>query len=140
MSDERHGRASELGANGAAELGTAELLRQITAKSALLVRKEIELARAEIKSDFESELTMWKALGVAGVLAVTTLNLLLVGAVFGLTRYLEGWQAALLVAAATLLVAVAVGVFGWKRRVRRPLERTRRTLVEDAKWAKERLA
>ena len=140
MFDERDGTAGELHANGAGELGTAELLRQITAKSALLARKEIELARTEIKMDFESVLTMGKALGLAGVLAVTTLNLLLVGAVFGLAPYMEGWLAALLLAGATLLVAVAVGVFGWKRRVRRPLERTRRTLEEDAKWAKERLA
>lgn len=123
-----------------AGLSTTELLKEITSKAALLARKEIELARAEIKSDFESELAMVKTLGVAAVFGITTLNLLFVAGVFALARTMDGWLAALLVAAVTLLIAVGAGVYGWSRRVTRPLERTRRTLEEDVKWAKERLA
>jgi peptidoglycan/LPS O-acetylase OafA/YrhL len=124
-------------ANG---FSTRELLREITAKAALLARKEIELARAEIKHDFESEVATVKALAVAAVFAITTLNLLLVAAVFALTPYFEGWLAALVVAGSALLVAAVVGAIGWSRRVTHPLERTRRSIEEDVKWAKERLA
>lgn len=127
-------------AAGAELLSTTQLLKEITSKAALLARKEIELARAELKSDFESELAMAKTLGVAAVFAITAFNLLLVAAVFALAQTMEGWLAALVVAGITLLVAAATGAYGWSRRVTRPLERTRRSLEEDLKWAKERLA
>jgi hypothetical protein len=129
----RHERA-------AAALSTAQLLRQVTAKSALLVRREVDLAREELRADMAAELATAKALAIAAALALTTLDLLLVAVVFAFVPLIEGWLAALLVAGATLLVAVVVGMVGWSRRVRRPLERTRRTLEEDVRWAKERLA
>jgi len=127
-------------AEAAAGFSTAALLREISAKVALLARKEIELARTEIRHDFEAELAAVKALAVAAVFGITTLNLVFVAGVFALTRHFEGWVAALIVAGGALLVTVVVGAVGWSRRVTRPLERTRRTLEEDVKWATERLA
>jgi hypothetical protein len=121
-------------------LPLTQLLREIAAKSALLARKEMELARTEATEDLGSELSMVRDLGVAAVFAISTLDMLLVALVFLLTPQLEGWQAALIVAGGTLLVAVVTGLLGWRRRVRHPLERTRRTLDEDLKWGKERLA
>ena len=50
------------------------------------------------------------------------------------------WAAALLVAAVVLGVGTAFGLIGWGKRVKSPLESTRRSLKEDALWAKERLA
>ena len=38
------------------------------------------------------------------------------------------------------IVAGILGYVSWARRVRSPLAATRRTLKEDAQWAKERLA
>jgi Putative Actinobacterial Holin-X, holin superfamily III len=123
-----------------AELPIGDLLREIGAKGTLLARKEIELGRAEIHHTVESELTMVKAFGVAAALAITTLNLLLVAGVLALARHMEPWLAALLVAGATLVLAAGAAILGWSRHVKTPLERTRRTLDEDVKWMKERLA
>jgi uncharacterized membrane protein YqjE len=125
---------------GFENLSTPQLVGEVAAKVTLLVRTEIELARSEIRKDFESELSMAKALGLAAVFAITTLNLLLVAGVFALTAYLDGWIAALVVAGGTLLMAGLLGAFGWSRRVTQPLERTRRTLKEDTEWVKEQIA
>jgi hypothetical protein len=39
-----------------------------------------------------------------------------------------------------LAVGTAAGLIGWGKRVKQPLEATRRTVKEGATWAKERLA
>ena len=44
------------------------------------------------------------------------------------------------VAVCALLLAIAAGAYGWSKRVKEPLQRTRRSLEEDVKWAKERIA
>jgi uncharacterized membrane protein YqjE len=133
--DALHGE--ETGLRG---LSLGQLLREIGAKSAQLARKEIELAGAEARQDLASELSMVRDLGVAAVFAISALDMLLVALVFLLARRMEDWSAALVVAGASLLVALVAGGLGWRRRVTRPLERTRRTLEEDLQWGKERLA
>jgi len=124
----------------ASELPIGDLLREIGARGALLARKEIELGRVEIQRTVKSEIAMVKAFGVAGALGITTLNLLLVVAVFALARSMDGWLAALIVAGGTLVLAIVAGLVGWSRHVKVPLERTRRTIDDDVKWMKERLA
>ena len=42
--------------------------------------------------------------------------------------------------AAVLAVGTIAGLVGWGKRVKKPLETTLRTLKEDARWAKERMA
>ena len=121
-------------------LSNRELVGHITESVVLLAKKEIELARAEIKKDLKAELGMVKGLGVAGVCALLTANLLLVTLVLGLGHFMADWLAGLLVSALVLAVGTVAGVVGWGKRVRNPLEATRRTLKEDAQWAKERLA
>ena len=126
-------------ASGRAGLSSTDLVREIASKAKLLAMKEIELARTELKKDFASELATVKSFGVAAVAAVTTVNLLLVAAVFGLAAYMPAWLAALLLAAVMLVVAVTAGLIGWGKHVGRPLARTRKTLREDLQWAKEEL-
>jgi peptidoglycan/LPS O-acetylase OafA/YrhL len=65
---------------------------------------------------------------------------LLVAGVFGLTLVMPGWEAALIVGGALLLVAGIAGAVGWNRRVKSPMRRTRQTLKEDLQWTKEKLA
>jgi uncharacterized membrane protein len=60
--------------------------------------------------------------------------------VFALARVMPGWLAALVVAGVVLLIAGVVAYLSWGRRVTSPLQLTRKTLKEDAQWAKERLA
>jgi hypothetical protein len=119
---------------------TLELVREVAAKTSALVGKEVELARTELKNDFAAEMATLKSLAVAAVAAVLTLNMLLVAAVFAVLPYMAGWLAALCVAGATLLVALVAGAIGWRHHVAHPLDRTRKTLTEDLRWAKEELA
>ena len=83
---------------------------------------------------------MVTGLGVGALAALTTVNLLLVTAVFALASVAPGSVAGLIVSGFTLLVAATAGILGWSKRVRSPLERTRRMLKEDVQWTKERIA
>lgn len=126
--------------NGAADLPTGHLLREITAKAGLLAQKEIELARTELKEHVDSQLAMAKSLAVAAVFGLASFQLLLVAGVFALTRFFEGWLAALLVAGVCLAIAAITGAIGWRKRLTQALPRTRRTLKADLEWAKEAVA
>jgi uncharacterized membrane protein YqjE len=117
-----------------------ELVRHVIDSATLLAKKEIELAKTELRADLKQELGMVKGLGVAGVCALCMLNLLLVALAMALGSVMSEWGAALLVAAAVLAVGLVAGFTGWGKRVKTPLEATRRTLKEDAQWAMERLA
>ena len=121
-------------------LSTRQLLAQLLETVSLLVTKEVELARAELKTDLNRELDMVKLLAAGGIVALFGVNMLLVAAVFALTVWMPGWMAAL--GAAVLLLAIAglLAFIGWKRRVSAPLALTRKTMKEDVQWAKERLA
>ena len=128
-------------ANGNARaLSTRELIVEITEKVTLLARKEVELAKTEIKADLEAELSTAKGLGVAALGAVLGLNMLLVALVLALATYIPAWLAAVLLGGALLVISGIVGYLSWTRRVTKPLAVTRKTLKEDVQWAKERLA
>ena len=128
-------------ANGNARtLSTRELIGEITEKVTLLARKEVELAKTEIKADLEAELSTAKGLGVAALGVVLGLNMLLVALVLALATYMPAWLAALLLGSALLVIGGIVGYVSWTRRVTKPLAVTRKTLKEDMQWAKERLA
>ena len=121
-------------------LSTRELIVEITEKVTLLARKEVELAKTEIKADLEAELSTAKGLGVAALGVVLGLNMLLVALVLALATYMPAWLAALLLGGALVLIGGIVGYVSWTRRVTKPLAVTRKTLKEDVQWAKERLA
>ncbi len=121
---------------------TKDLVTQLAQKASLLARKEIELAKAELKDDMRAEIRMASGLGVAGVCALMTLQLLLVAIVFALSEggILPGWAASLIVAAVVLAIGTAAGLWGWAKRVRKPLDSTRRSLQDSVRLAKERIA
>ena len=121
-------------------LSTRELLGEITGKAALLARKEIELAKTEIKADLRSQIAMAKGLGIAALAVLLGLNLLLVAAVIALAPYVTPWLGALVLGGALVLVGGIVGYVSWTRRISNPLALTRKTLKEDVQWAKEQLA
>lgn len=121
-------------------LSTRELIGEITGKTSLLIKKEVELAKTEIMADLQAELAMVKGLGLALVAALAGLNLLLVALVLALAAWMPGWLAAVIVGVVILVLGAAVGYVSWSRRVTTPLALTRKTLKEDVRWAKERLA
>lgn len=121
---------------------TKDLVTEMATKGRLLVRKEVELAKAEVKADLRREIKTASGLGVAGLCALFTVQLLLVAVVLALMEggVLPGWAAALVVAAVVLAIGTAAGLWGWAKRVRKPLDTTRRSLREDVRWAKEQIA
>lgn len=121
-------------------LSTADLIGQVTGKAALLAKKEIELAKAELRADIKKEIAMASGLGIAGVCALITVTLLCVAAVLALATVMPGWGAAFVVAGIVLAIGTVAGLVGWGKRVRNPLAKTRKSLKEDVRWAKERIA
>ena len=121
-------------------LSTRQLLAQLLETLSLLVTKEVELARAELKADMKAELDMVKLLAAGGIVALLGVNMLLVAAVFALSVWMPGWIVALGAAVVLLAIAGLLAFIGWQRRVSAPLALTRKTVKEDVQWAKERLA
>jgi uncharacterized membrane protein YqjE len=121
---------------------TKDLVTDAARKLSTLARKEVELAKAELRQDIRAEVKMASGLGVAGVCALGALQLGLTAIVLALMEggVMPGWAAALLVAAVVLAVGTAAGLWGWAKRVRKPLARTRTSMEENVRWAKERIA
>jgi uncharacterized membrane protein YqjE len=124
----------------AATLSTAELVKEITAEVGQLVKKQVELAKAEVKADVRSEAMMAGGLGIGAVLGLLTISMLFVTVVLALARVMPGWLAGLIVSGFLLGLALIAALIGWSKRVRQPLARTRQSLKEDVRWTKERLA
>jgi hypothetical protein len=122
-----------------AVLSTGELVAQLTKQSADLVKKQVELARSELRADIKREVMAIAGFGIGGACAFATLILLLVAAVFALAEEMPGWQAGLIVSGAVLAIGAVAALVGWSKRVKTPLDLTQKTLKEDAQWAKERL-
>jgi uncharacterized membrane protein YqjE len=114
---------------------------ELARKASSLARKEVELAKSELRADLKTELSMASGLGIAGVCALLALALLLMALVLGLAEagVWSGWAGALIVAAVVLAIGTVAGLVGWARRVRSPLQATRRTLEDDLRFAKERM-
>ena len=121
-------------------MSNKELLQHVAQSALLLAKKEVELAKAELKADLKNEVAMAKGLTVAGLCAIWTVAMMLVAGALALGTVVAEWAAALIVAAAVLLVGTIAGLVGWGKRVKDPMETTRRTLKEDVQWAKERIA
>jgi uncharacterized membrane protein YqjE len=124
------------------EMRTRDIVGELARKVTLLARKEVELAKAEVRADLRREVRTASGLGVAGLCAIFTVQLLLVAIVLALMESgtLPGWAAALVVGAVVLAIGTIAGAWSWTRRVRKPLRTTRRSLREDVRWAKEQIA
>jgi len=154
MREEKNGRGGDgldgsmsgsAGAGGGAErpassLTVGELIGEIRDQIALLVRKQIELAKTELRTDFRTEVKMAGGLGLAAIGALVFINLLLVTVVLALAKVMPAWGAGLVIAGVVLLASAAAALFGWSRRIRSPLHRTRESIKEDIAWTKRRLA
>ena len=121
-------------------LSTLALVKEIAAQAALLIKKQVELARTEIKADARREATVAGGLGIAAIGAIITVTLLLVTAVLALSLVMPAWGAGLIVSGVVAAAAGIVAAVSWRRRVRQPLAHSRSELREDVRFAKERFA
>lgn len=118
-----------------------ELVSGMTADFGTLVRKELELAKAEVREEAKSSGKAVGMFGVAGLAGYMTLLFLSLALAWGLTEIMPEGVAFLLVGliyAAVTFVAVTQA----KKRMRevRPPEQTIETVKEDVAWAKARMS
>jgi hypothetical protein len=118
-----------------------EVAGELTRDLSLLVRQELELAKAEMKEKGRVAapgLGMIGGAGVAGLLAAGALTAFLI---LALSIFLPDWSAALIVGALLAVVAYVLVKQG-KERVQKagaPVpEQTIETVKEDVEWAKTR--
>ncbi len=121
-------------------LSTLALVKEIAAQAALLIKKQVELARTEIRADARREAKVAGGLGIAAICAIITVTLLLVTAALALSLVMPAWGAGLIVTGVVAAAAAIVAFLSWRRRVREPLAHSRNELREDVRFAKERFA
>jgi len=129
-----NGEANELRSHS-----TGDLVKQLSEQTTTLVRKEIELARAELtaKGKVAGEgAGMFGGAAVAGLLALGTLTVVILAL---LDKAMDLWVAALIVTLAYGAVAAVLAMRG-RDRVKEGLppapEQTVETVKEDVQWAK----
>ena len=127
--------------NPPGERPLGELLSDVTTQLQQLVRKEIELARAEIKQEVDKAVKGVAAFAVAGVVGLLAAVALVLAAGWGLSEVVPEGVAFLIVG--VLLLAVAGGLFAaGKKKVAQvnPVpQRTVETVKEDVETAKDSL-
>jgi 5-enolpyruvylshikimate-3-phosphate synthase len=126
------------GATDARERPIGELVKDLSAQTSTLVRKEIELARAEIQQKGKvagKGAGMLAGAAVAGLLALGALTAALIAL---LDKAMATWVAALIVMALWAIVALVLAKAGQKalQRATPPAPQTVETVKEDIQWAK----
>ena len=117
-------------------VGTERTLGQLVAEASrdlsTILRAEVALAKAELRSDVKAGAAGVALFVMAGVLAFLALILLLIAAAFGLVAAgLDAWLAFLIVAGVLLIVTLVLALVGKARLSRiKPPERTTRTSKE----------
>jgi uncharacterized membrane protein YqjE len=130
-------------ANGGAEElrshSTGELVKQLSEQTTTLVRKEIELARAELSEKGKvagQGAGMFGGAAVVGLLALGTLTTMILAL---LDKAMDLWVAALIVTVVYGAIAAVLAMSG-KDRVKQAAppapEQTVETVKEDVQWAK----
>jgi hypothetical protein len=102
-----------------------------------LVKKEVELAKTELRKELYSGLFMTGGFGVAIVAGFITVIMLLVTAVMALSLVLPGWAAGLIVSGLMLAVSAAAAIIAWRNRVTTILPHTREALRDDLERTKQ---
>jgi len=121
-------------------LSTVQLVREIAVQATLLVKKQVQLAKTELKADARTEAKVAGGLGIAAVGAIITVTLLLMTAAFALSLVMPAWGAGLIVTGVVAAAVAIVAGLSWKRRVRTPLATSRYELKQDVRFTRERFA
>lgn len=120
---------------------TADLLRQLSQQTGDLVRKEMELAKAEVREKGRAAGLAGGMFGGAGLVALFGVGALTAAAILALATAVDGWLAALIVGLVYLAVAGVLALTGKKKveRATPPLpEQAIESTKEDVEWTKGR--
>lgn len=123
------------------QLPTGELVKQLAEETSLLVRQELQLAKAELTQQGKRAGIGIGELGGAGLVALYALGALTACFIAALALVLPVWAAALIVAAVYGAVAGVLALVGrreLKENVPPRTPRTEQTVKEDIEWAKTR--
>ncbi|MBV9536609.1 MAG: phage holin family protein [Solirubrobacterales bacterium] len=119
-----------------------ELFKELSSDLSMLVRQELQLARAEMTEKGKQAgfgVGMFGGAGIVGLLAAGTLSACVIAA---LALAMSVWLAALIVTVVYLAVAGVLALVAKKRvsRATPPVpEQTVETVKEDVQWAKTQL-
>lgn len=123
------------------ERPTGELVKQLSEQTSTLVRKEIELAKAELAEKGKEAGVGAGMLGGAGLLGVLALGAITASLILLLAQAMDAWVAALIVAIAYGAVAGILALTG-RDRMREGMppapEQTVESVKEDVRWGKKR--
>jgi uncharacterized membrane protein YqjE len=114
-----------------------DLFRQLAQDSATLVRQEMALAKAELKTNVKSVARDAVMVGVGGILALVGAMVLLAAVVVAVGDALDNyWLGALIVAALFLIVGGLLAMSNLKKLKQEEVAPTRtlETLKEDKQW------
>jgi hypothetical protein len=129
------------GGNELRERPIGEVAKELTGDLSLLVRQEIELAKAEMAEKGRTAAPGLGMFGGAGIVALCAAGAITAFLVLVFSLFLPEWAAALIVGAALGTVAYVLIKQGKERvaEAGKPVpEQTIETVKEDVEWAKTR--
>ena len=122
---------------------TGDLIRQLSQDTSTLVRKEVELAKAELAEKGRKAGLGAGMFGGAGLFGVFAFAALTTALIAGLSQAMDTWLAALIVAVIYAAIAGVMALAG-KQKVEEAgppqPEQTVETIKEDVQWAKNQAA
>ena len=124
--------------NDLRERPLGELLKELSQQTATLVKQEMELAKAELRTTGQKAGAGAGLVGAAGIIGYLALAAFTTFLILALNEFLPAWAAALIVAAVYGAIAAFLGLRG-RDKVKEampPAPETVETVKEDIQWAK----
>ena len=125
--------------NGSADRSLGELTKRLNEAVSRLVRKEVELAKAELSEKARTMAVGGGLAACAAILALAAVGALAAAAILALATAIASWLAALIVGIVVAVVAGALALTGLKRLQRAtppvPVEAVD-SVKEDIEWVK----
>jgi hypothetical protein len=121
---------------------TGDLVKALSEQTSVLVRKEVDLAKAELAQKGKQAGIGAGMFGAGGLLAIFGLAVLTTALIAGLSEGMDTWLAALIVGVLYLAGAGVAALMGRERiREATPLtpEQAVETTKEDVQWAKTQI-
>ncbi|WP_119678969.1 phage holin family protein [Indioceanicola profundi] len=114
------------------------LFSELATETSALIRKEIELGKAELSEKAAQAGKGAASLAIGGAVAYTGVIFLLLALTFGLANWLPLWASALIVGGLVLIVGLVMLASGRNKLKASNLapNRTIETIKDDGRWAK----
>lgn len=114
------------------------LFGELAGETSSLIRKEMELAKAEMSEKVSQVTTGATSIAVGGAVAYAGLLFLLLAATYGLAEFLSPWLSALIVGAVVAVIGLVMLSSGRSKLKAANLEPTRtiETIKDDGRWAR----